>query len=259
MKRIAVIALGVMVLFAAPVIWAQDNLFEFESYAKEKLDEVATPLVEAFGTGVCGGLYHTAKTHNLLGFDVGVRAMMVIIPEGESEIFDASDVSLFPVPVIQASLGLPMDFEVMVRGLSIPFEDESITLFGAGLKKNFKSLIPIPGFPDLSAMIAYHKFEASDVLNSTHLSFDFMVSKKFLIITPYGGIGFDRTKMEFDYTYGEDDPIIPDTPIHHEISASTARFTVGLNLTPIPFVNVFADYNVGKFSEITAGVAIGIN
>lgn len=260
MKRIAVIALGVTVLFATPYVCAQDDFYsEIESYAEAELEEVAKPLVEAFGTGVCGGLYHTAKTHNTLGFDVGVRAMMVLIPEGESEIFDSSDVSFFPVPVIQASLGLPMDFEVMVRGFSVKFEDESISLYGAGLKKNFKPMIPFPGLPDISAMLAYHKFEAGDILGSTHLSFDVLVSKKFLVISPYAGLGFDKTTMNFKYTFVNPNPLIPDVEIDKDIKTTTTRFTLGLSLTPIPFVNIFADYNVGKFSEITAGVAIGIN
>ena len=262
MTRNSIIVLLVVAAFFVSGVMAQDgSLFdELEKYAEEEIDPVATPVVEAFGTAITGGLYHTARTHGMLGFDIGFRAMMVLIPEGESDILDSADVKFFPVPVIQASVGLPMDFEVMLRGFSVKFEDETISLFGVGVKKNFKSYIPVPGFPDVSAMIAYHSFKAGDYLSSTHLSFDVMVSKKFLLITPYAGFGYDKTSMDVEYTYVYDNPLPPpaqlEVPVSHTIDVSTGRFTMGLNITPFPFVNIFADYNIGKFSEITAGLAI---
>lgn len=257
MKRyFGMILLVIFALTVSQVMGQDEGGFygEFQKYAEDQIEEVATPIVEAFGTAVGGGLYHTAATHGVLGFDVGFRAMMVMVPEGESEILDSSDVTFFPVPAIQASVGLPADFEVMLRGFSVKFEDETISLFGVGVKKNFTPNIPVPGLPDISAMIAYHSFKASDILTSTHLSFDLMVSKKFMIITPYAGFGYDKTSMDIEYTYVE----MPGTelPISVNVDGSTARFTVGLNLSPFPFVKIFGDYNVGKYSEITAGMAI---
>ena len=262
MKRYLSIVLFVIVTFAVSQVIGQDegNFYdEFKDYAEDEIDRVATPIVEAFGTAVGGGLYHTAATHGVLGFDVGVRAMMVMIPEGESDILDSSDVTFFPVPAAQLSVGLPMDFEVMVRGFSVKFEDETISLFGAGIKKNITPHLPMPGLPDISAMIAYHSFKASDVLTSSHISFNLMVSKKFLIITPYAGFGFDKTSMDIEYTYVDNTQIIPiEVPVSHTIDASSGRFTVGLNLTPFPFIKIFGDYNLGKFSEISAGLAVSI-
>ncbi len=257
----SIVFLAIITLTVSPVMGQDEGGFygEFKNYAEDQIEEVATPIVEAFGTAVGGGLYHTAATHGVLGFDVGFRAMMVMVPEGESDILDSADVTFFPVPAIQASVGLPMDFEVMVRGFSVKFEDETISLFGAGVKKNFTPNIPVPGLPDISAMIAYHSFKASDVLTSTHLSFDLMVSKKFMIITPYAGFGYDKTSMDIEYTYVDNTispPLPNEFPVSQTVDASTARFTVGLNLSPFPFVKIFGDYNIGKYSEITAGMAI---
>jgi hypothetical protein len=166
------------------------------------------------------------------------------------------------VPVVQASVGLPMDFEVMLRGFSVTFEDETISLFGAGLKKNFKPLLPVPGLPQLSAMIAYHKFKAGDVITSNQWSFNVMASKGFAVITPYIGVGFDATSMTFAYTYVYEDPDLPppdnvfEEEIESTVKASSARLTLGFNLAPLPFVKLFADYNIGKYSQATAGLAI---
>lgn len=180
--------------------------------------------------------------------------MLVLVPEGESAIFDSADVSLFPVPVLQASLGLPLDFEVMARGFSVTFDDETISLLGLGVKKNFKHLIPIPAFPDISAMIAYHNFKASDIIESRHYSFDVMASKKLPIVTPYVGIGFDKTNMNLSYVPTN----YPNESVDADVKVTTSRFTLGVNFTFIPFVNIFADYNIGKFQEITAGMAVSI-
>jgi len=263
MKSIAIIALFVFAAFSVIPVMAQDsgNLYdEFQNYAESELDRVATPIVEAFGTAVGGGLYNTAGTHGTLGFDLGIRAMMVMIPEGKSAILDSAELKFFPVPVAQASVGLPMGFEVMARGFSVDLEDGTISLFGGGIKKSFSEYIPVPGFPDVSAMIAYHSFKAGDVLSSSTLSFDVLVSKKFLVITPYGGFGFDKTSMKIEYTYIFDDPGPPpihtEVPLEHTIDVSTGRFTVGLNITPIPFIKIFADYNFGKFSQATAGLSV---
>ncbi len=233
------------------------NFFsEFEKYAKEEIDEVATPIVEAFGMAVGGGIYNSAKTHGVLGFDIGVRTMMLIIPEGESDIYDASDISFIAMPTVQVGLGLPMDIELMARAISVPFQDESLSLYGGGIKKNVSPHLPIPAMPDIAIIAAYHRFKAGDILTSGHFSLDLAVSKSFLVITPYAGFGIDWTKMDIEYTYVEDNPLLPNEPVEHTIDTRTTRLTLGLNVTPFPFVKLFADYNIGKFSQITAGLAV---
>ena len=230
-------------------------------HAKEEIDEVATPIVEAFGMAVGGGIYNSAKTHGVLGFDIGIRTMMLMIPEGESDIYDASEVSFIAMPTVQAGLGLPMDIELMARAISVPFQDESLSLYGGGIKKNLSSHLPIPAIPDIAIIAAYHRFKAGDILTSGHFSLDLAVSKSFLVITPYAGFGIDWTKMDIEYTYVEGSPpLLPiepvEIPVEHTIDTRTTRLTLGLNVTPFPFVKLFADYNIGKFTQITAGLAI---
>ncbi|MFH1861718.1 MAG: DUF6588 family protein [bacterium] len=257
MKRIVSVVTLAFLLFAIPVLWAQGNFYdELKKQGEAQIEEAAKPIVEAFGTGVSGGIYHTAGTHGVLGFDLGVRVMMVFVPDGKSDILDSAEVTLFPVPVVQGSIGLPLDAELMLRGFAINFEDESISLIGVGLKKNFKPLLPIPGFPNLSAMVAYHRFKGSDIMTSNHLALAVIVSKKFMIIEPYAGIGMQRTSMNFKYTYV--DPNLPPVEIDTTIKASTANFNVGLNIVPFPFVRIFADYSFGRFKEATVGLAVGI-
>ncbi len=301
MKRI-----GLMLVFAlllgAQSSFAQESSNPFQEFVDQNQEEIASgyadPFVQAFGTGVTGGLFRTADTHSTLGFDIGLRAMLVIIPEGKSTVLDSADVSLFPVPVVQAAVGLPLGFEATLRGFGAKYEDASVSLFGIGLKKKVSSYIPIPMFPDVSAMVTYHKFkatyttfelssqdftgsgtsynviseiDASDIINSSHWSFDLVASKKFSLlifsVQPYVGFGIDKSAMTFKWTTTiteTDPPNVPGVayntpmPVEETFSVTTTRLTLGLDISPFPFVHVFGDYNISKFPQATAGLAISI-
>jgi len=236
------------------------NFFdEYQKYSEEMINEVGKPVVDFFSMSVNSGMYYTAKTHGLLGFDVGVRTMTVIIPDGESAIMDSVNINYFSMPVIQATLGLPMNIDVTVRGLGIPFQDKTVSLYGGGIKKNFNSLIPVPQFPSIAVGAAFHQFKAGDIITSSHLSFTGLASKTFLIITPYVGYSYDINSMKFDYTYiYEESGFEVQVPISEKIKSNSSRVTLGLTVSPIPFVKVFGEYNIGKFSEFSAGLAISI-
>jgi len=269
-----------------------DNLFE--EFIRQNLTEitasVADPFAEVFSTGVTGGIYRGADTHKLLGFDIGARGMFVFIPTDKSTAFDTADVAVFPIPVAQAAVGLPMDAEIMLRGFAYKREGVDLSLLGVGLKKNFKPLIPIPMFPDVAVMISYHRFkggyttfsledvviegvtiprmdiDGGNLLESKHWSFDLVASKKFSLlvisIQPYVGFGFDRSTVDYEWTLVDADwgtgtelITLPMT-ISGSSSVTTTRLTLGLDISPIPFIHVFADYNIGKFKQATLGAAI---
>jgi hypothetical protein len=48
--------------------------------SEDLLEGYAQPLVTAFGTAVSTGLFHSAYSHDFLGFDLSVRAMYIQIP-----------------------------------------------------------------------------------------------------------------------------------------------------------------------------------
>jgi len=293
------ITLALVIL--SPLQGQSQNLFEslISDNATKLTGVVAEPFTKVFSTGVTGGIYRSADTHGILGFDIGARVMLVMIPSGESSVFDSADVALFPIPVAQASLGLPMSAELMVRGFAVKYKEADISLLGVGLKKNFKPLIPIPMFPDVAAMISYHRFkgtyttfdatdvqlagwgvpvepngysatfDAGNLVQSSHWSFDLIVSKKLSLllisIQPYVGFGVDRSKMDYEWSIVATNPDVSQLPLNpvtlpQTISSSfavtTTRMTLGLDVSPFPFVHVFGDYNFGKFPQATAGLAI---
>ena len=82
---------------------------------EERLSEMAsknaklyvTPLVTAFGSGMNSGWFHSAKPHKLLGFDIGVRAMLIQVPTDQKTFnFDLSAIDPITESVDLSAVGL---------------------------------------------------------------------------------------------------------------------------------------------------------
>ena len=291
MKHIAIIATLTMLLTAAGRVQAEDeNLFQ-ELVVQQLTaisDSIAKPVSEIFSSGVTGGWFRSADAHGLLGFDIGIRAMFVRVPDNKSDVFDSAGVSYFPVGLLQASLGLPMDFEFTLRGFNVNYEEAKISFFGAGLKKNFNSMIPVPMFPDVAAFLAYEKFratyttfdidatqffnlnypvnaevDAGDLINSSHFSMGVIVSKKLSLLVfssqHYLGFSWDHSKMKYKWTVNNTNPAVPNLTlplaVSSEISTNATRLTLGLDVSPFPFIHVFGDYSISKYNQFSAGLA----
>lgn len=86
------------------------------------------------------------------------------------------------------------------------------------------------------------------------------VSKRFgpgaINITPYAGFMLESSKMKFTYDYTVNGP--GGTPITDKIEfelegENKTRITLGLSLKLL-FLNINADYNLGKNNSATAGL-----
>ncbi|MGQ9664643.1 MAG: DUF6588 family protein [bacterium] len=81
-----------LTIFCCTLLFGQEK---FEPLA-EKIKKISEgllegytqPLITSFGTGISTGLFHTARSHKTLGFDIGVRVMYIQIPEF-AKYFDA--------------------------------------------------------------------------------------------------------------------------------------------------------------------------
>ena len=78
MKKTFIILVAVAML--APVSFA-DFEEDLQQLMGENAENYISPFVTAFGTNMNNGLYHTALTHKMLGFDVGIRLMGAIVPD----------------------------------------------------------------------------------------------------------------------------------------------------------------------------------
>jgi len=297
-----------------------------QGVGSDLIEDYAAPLAQSYGVAMGSGLYHSAKAHKFLGFDIGVRFMLIRIPdagktfsakvkfcyfdtsrmdtvwkdtviEGAATIFGRRglDESWVPQGAIgippglpgglgldympfllpQASVGLPIPgAELLIRYVPWPFQGTTVNLLGLGLKEELTAL---PGLKKIPLNIAiqgfYQTLSIGDAMSSTSYGGNIHISKGILVITPYAGIGFDKTTMKFDYTFSYKLPTGYD-PETHEITYSNGTLPVKLDYAPgvnlrgtlgatlkLGLLNINADYSRNfstGYDALTAGLAIGL-
>jgi len=272
--------ISLLVLSFNAVVFSQDMNLEgmvlpsgYQSLPKDQattqatanLDEVVEPLLDLFGFYSGGGIYHTADTHGLLGFDVGVRLVTMMVKDDQkpdlpfpNESYEGGvlgDVSLMSLPLLQASIGLPGNVEATGRFFTYPMgegEDEgNITLVGVGLKYGILQNMLLPR---VAVVAAYHYLnvpEEFDFGNVSSFSGAVIVSKGFAIIDFYGGIGIDYNKFEVDIELP--DPI---GKVTKDYTKQNMRYNLGVKIKPFPLLYIHADYNFGNVQGFNAGLGV---
>lgn len=255
------------------------------------------PITEGLGADLNTCLFHSAKPHGVLGFDVGLKIMAVPMPD-EAKFFTATvgseshesatavgpedggatftfgggttlpggiGADVVPVAVPQASIGLPFKTDVILRYLPAMEIDDEIGEFkylGLGVKHRLNQYIPLPSFPlDLAAYGVLQKLEIGDILWVSNQSFGLIASKSIPLITIYGGFAVESSQTDVTYTYVN--PSGPDVDVDLEMDSDvTSRLNVGAKLTFFPLLFVQADYSKLMGSDVAKnayGVGLGLN
>jgi len=190
-----------------------------------------------------------------------------------------------PLPMLQAAVGLPFNTEVMARFVpKMDFGDAGeVNVIGFGLKHSLKDYIPfvkrLP-FLQMSLLAAYTDFNSSYgvgsggmmqvengelAISSGAFTSRLLVGANFPVVAIYTGVGYGSTNSDFDvkgtYSYTnettqENVNIGPD-PFTLGYKTTGIDFNAGLRLR-LGFLALHADYTVGDYSVLTAGVGINI-
>lgn len=130
--------------------------------------------------------------------------------------------------------------------------------FGWGLSWGVNTVLPeLP--LDLAVGYFTQEIDAGDVLQTDAESFYLAASKRFSLVTLYGGYAREKSSMAVDYWYeGYEDGAITVEP--YEVSFDVDgiqknRFTVGVTLHI--GVKLNAEYSHGKLNTFTAGLLFG--
>lgn len=237
MKRFLLAALVVLLTASSA---AAKTIFNFPpGYSQDEFKKLSTdiglsisylPLAPAEPLG--GGI--------LPHVDIGVEATLINIDRGEAYWSKAaSDIpSAFMYPKLHVQLGLPVvpiDFGFVYS--SVP--DSDIKLTGGEIKWAVLKGSTIS--PAIAIRGAYTKLDGVDVLDLSTMSLDLSISKGFLMLTPYAGIGQVWIKSE------EKDP---DLTLNKEDISETKGY-VGLKLSLLPVLNVVAEADFAKVNMYT--------
>ena len=231
--------------------------------ANQNLEDAVEPILDMFGFLSGGGLYNTAKMHGILGFDIGVKLTAMIVSDDQQPPIPIDDADLqngplgeeniIPIPMLHAGVGLFDNFEVIGRFFTFPMgegtAEGNITLIGIGAKYG---LLQNLALPKIAIVASYHYLtvpESFDFGNINNTSAALIASYKIPLVTLYGGIGIDYTKLKIDFD------LLPE-PL--KFNKTNYRGNIGLKLSPIPIFYINLDYNFLDVQGFSAGAGINI-
>ena len=301
-----------ILLLCSSLTYSQSKLDLDIYYGKNILKEYIRPIADGFSAGLNNGWYNTAKPHKFGGFDVTIAGNIVLIPEsykmfsiseiggnsfsggetptivGEKEpseiTYDSSSVKMpsglnipvFPVPIVQAGIGLIKDTEISVRYLPKinVGKVEQINLYGLGVKHDLLQWIPGGKILPISLSVqgGYTKFSSSVIIENVigdknnELAFDveamtvnIILSKKILMFTPYASIGYNSSKSSFkidgDYAIGALELNAEELANIEYESNTEIRANLGFRFN-IAILALQANYTISKYPVATLGAGI---
>tara|TARA_Y100001978_G_scaffold202928_1_gene225786 strand:- start:2717 stop:3646 length:930 start_codon:yes stop_codon:yes gene_type:complete len=298
-----------ILLLCSTLTYSQSDLDIY--YGKNILKEYIRPIADGFSAGLNNGWYNTAKPHKFGGFDITIASNIVLIPEsyrmfsiseiggnsfsggetptivGEKEPSEITynsnsvkmppglNIPVFPVPIVQAGIGLIKGTEINIRYLpKINVGKVDQNLYGLGLKHDLLQWIPGGKILPISLSIqgGYTKFNSTVVIENVigdrnnELAFDveamtanIILSKKILMFTPYASLGYNSSKSSFkidgDYAVGALELNAEElTNIEYE-SNTEIRANLGFRFN-IAILALQANYTISKYPVATLGAGI---
>ena len=191
--------------------------------------------------------------------------------------------SAVPVPMVQLGIGLIANTDLKIR--FIPERTvgaSSVKMLGFGLMHDIKQHIPgIKMMPiDISLLVAYNSMTGTTSLVSNGVAgrpdspdgkvayklnswvAQAVVSKKFSVLTLYGGVGYGSVSTNVDVTGSYTIAATPSTftikdPAAIKFSNTGMKFTAGLRLKFGP-VYLNGDYTLQKYNALTLGFGFSV-
>lgn len=291
-KKRIIPALVITVLINVP-LFSQDIEDYISRYTNLNGPGYIQPLADAFGANLNTGLYHGAHIKKMgLQLYLGVVATTSFIPDkrktftattegnflpvktaevptlfgstkpvnvtgnaGTTFVFPGGlNLSMLPLAVPQLTLGSVFGTNITIRyfGYNINKDVGKLSLFSWGLRHSISQYIPILPV-DLSVGFYKQQFSIGTYAKCNSWLLSAQASKKIVIFTFYGGLGYEKSKMDIKYTSQNDN-----TNVAFSLNGSnTIRVTAGVtfNLGPVK-LNV--DYNLASQSVLCVGLGIGI-
>jgi hypothetical protein len=199
-------------------------------------------------------------------------------PKQVFQFLGGTGLKMIPLIAPQLKVGGPMGTEVIVRYVpNITLNDEvgKLQFVGFGVKHSISQWLPGPSivgaakpgeFPlDISLGLMYQVFTLKDTaggdfVKTKAFNIGVQASKKFLLLTVYGGVGYETATTDISYLYQPETPYAPGLqPIPVKLEGikgdNSLRITAGLKFH-LPFLDVFVDYSVASQPVASGGVAV---
>ena len=169
--------------FLPGFVYAGNDLDSIQDLAQDQFRILAENLVAATSYKALA----PAEPLGILGFDVGVELTTTDLNKDIFEIASAAnwDYSFLPLAKLHAHKGLPFNLDVGAFYTSVP--DTDIKVFGAELR--YALLEGSIATPAVAVRLSYSKMDGIDQLELDNKGIDISISKGFVMLTPYAGVG----------------------------------------------------------------------
>ncbi|MBQ3835355.1 MAG: hypothetical protein II816_07580 [Elusimicrobia bacterium] len=208
---VAAICLVSSAAFAGPFDKFNDKMNSAsDSLAKHYLNNLASDMSAV----MTGGNYGVSIGLGTLRFSASAKINAVNV---DNEIMRADGTSTLVVPMINAALGLPYDFELLAKYGYL----YGTNIYGAGLRYNVydSDVIFIPSVTVQGVYTMANVRSGSNKLDANNLALGAIATFPVPYVTPYVGLGWDRTKVK------------DKSSIHEGMTGSADGFSYGFGVS----------------------------
>jgi len=226
MKLFKSLVTGTVLSLAAGSSWAIDSLD-----ATKLTDATFEAFTKDLGSALSYKAVSPAEPLGITGFDIGVEASFTSLEGIEtwgSAIGD-TDLDYLPFPKIHAHKGLPFGIDLGLVYSTLPMAD--LSYIGGEVRYSFVS--GNVAMPAIAVRGTYTQLMGVDEVDLSTKGIELTVSKGFLMLTPYGGIGNVWTSGELSYSEAGN-------TVSASADPSQFKYFVGLNIN-MGLMNVVAE------------------
>ncbi|MCA9728550.1 MAG: DUF6588 family protein [Candidatus Eisenbacteria bacterium] len=166
------------------------------------------------------------------------------------------DLENFTIAAPQLSVGGFMGTKLLVRWISLDLGDAdlgNLELFGIGGQHSLSQYF-LEAPVDVAAGVMYQSFKIGDgLVDASTLQFNVTGSKRFGVIEPYVGIGYDTFDMKGEYT---EDTTGEGINVKFD-RENNIHLTVGGRLN-FNYVILHGEFNAAAESGVAAGLSVGL-
>lgn len=235
-KLIAAAALA----FSATSTMAAD-LDSLDALSNQQFEDLSKDLVAALSYKAGS----PAESLGIIGFDVGLSISTTEVESSDAwDLATGDDLSTLIIPKLYVQKGLPFDIDVGGYYVSVP--STNIEAWGGEVKYAF-----IGGnvaIPAVAVRAAHTALLGVDQLELTTNSLDVSVSKSFLFVTPYIGVG---------RVWSESTPLdVAKAAGLEKVEMSDNRSFIGVSITPALFTLALERDSVGGIASYNLKLGI---
>jgi opacity protein-like surface antigen len=244
MKRILT-ALLLLSLCTAPAFAAKYDVSLYQNMVNSTFNDV----VKEAGTVIAYRGIAPAEPQGITGFDVGVEASVFNIDSDLwDQVVDSQDApGYLPVPRVHVRKGLPFGIDLGASYAAVPSSD--IKVIGGEIQ--YAILDGSVALPALALRGHYSTLLGVDELDLETYGADAVVSKGFLMFTPYAGVGVLRTNGKFT-----GDPAMKLFLTDPDQSVTTERVFGGVQIA-LALLRLTLDVEYSELPVYTAKVSLG--